>query len=218
MSKTTTTKHPQDEFDLVDPGAGPAGVHRAPRSAWRRATPFLVVMVVCAALAAGTVIAYFELGGTPPTTQAQPSTPATDGAEAPATDDGAEAPAEDPAAEDPAAETPAAEEPTVEPEAPVVEEPADVVDTGTAVRVLNATGRSGVAATAAEVLTDADWSDVVADNFSGTDPASSVVYFKNSDSEAEAREVARLLEITQVLEAPNLVGPVSVVLVGSYGR
>ena len=80
----------------------------------------------------------------------------------------------------------------------------------------NATNRSGVAAGAAKTLTDAGWTDVVADNYTGTAPSGPLVYFKDEGSEAAAREVAQLLGIDEVVAAPNLVGPVSVVLAGSF--
>ena len=45
--------YPPDEFDVADPGGAPVGVHRAPRSGWSSAWPFLLVAVVCAAVAWG---------------------------------------------------------------------------------------------------------------------------------------------------------------------
>ena len=216
MSKSTT-KYPEDEFDRVDPDAAPAGAHRAPRSRWSRVVPYLVVVAVSAALAVGLVYYYSQspnsqlnAGSTPSVSASSEPTDGTDGDTEEVT--GAETP-----------DTAEPAEPTTEPEIPVepetpVEPPVAAVDTTTAVRVLNATGRQGVAAGAAETLTDAGWTDVVADNYTGTRPSSSLVYFKDSDSEAEAREVAQLLGITEVIEAPNLVGPVSVVLVGSFSN
>lgn len=210
MSKSTT-KYPEDEFDLLDPTDVPSGVHRAPRSVWSRLAPFVVVVAVCAVLGVGTVYYLAQSPSSPlnagatPSTSTAPADP-TDGATDVATPDPT-----DPATPEAPVEPPAEPEVPVEPETPVV-------DTSTAVRVLNATGRSGVAAGAAGTLTDAGWSDVVADNFTGTRPTSSLVYFKSSESEAAAREVAQLLGITDVVEAPKLVGPVSVILAGSFGR
>ena len=45
--------YPPDEFDVAVPGGAPVGVHRAPRSGWSSAWPFLLVAVVCAAVAWG---------------------------------------------------------------------------------------------------------------------------------------------------------------------
>ena len=214
MSKSTT-KYPEDEFDRLAPDAVPSGAHRAPRSRWSRFAPFLVVVMVSAALAIGAVYYYYARSPAAPVT-ADPtpsvSAPAdpTDGTDP---DTEAVTDGESPDAAEP--EAPAEPEASAEPEE-TVEPPAATVDTTTPVRVLNATTRSGVAAGAANTLTAAGWTDVVADNYTGTKPSNSLVYFKNAESEASAREVAQLLGITEVLEAPNLVGPVSVVLSGSF--
>lgn len=45
--------YPPDEFDVAVPGGAPVGVHRAPRSGWSSAWPFILVAVVCAAVAWG---------------------------------------------------------------------------------------------------------------------------------------------------------------------
>lgn len=214
MSKSTT-KYPEDEFDRVDPDAAPAGAHRAPRSRWSRSAPYLIVVACSAALAVGLVYYLAQSptsqlnAGPAPAPSVSASSEPTEGTEPDAEEVTG---VETPDATDPAEPTP---EPTTEPTTPV-EPPAAAVDTATAVRVLNGTGRQGVAAGAAEILAGEGWTDVVADNYTGTRPSSSLVYFKDSDSEAEAREVAQLLGITEVIEAPNLVGPVSVVLVGSF--
>ena len=214
MSKSTT-KYPEDEFDRLDPDAAPAGVHRAPQSRWSRLAPFLVVVVVSAALAVG-VIYYLaqsptsrlNAGATPTASAPADPTPDVDSDEV--TD------VETPEAPDTTeSDEPVEPEVPVEPETPV-EPPPAVVDTTLPVRVLNATNRSGVAAGAAQKLGAAGWTDVVADNFTGNTPSTSLVYFKDADSEASAREIAGLLGITEVVEASNLVGPVSVVLAGSF--
>lgn len=215
MSKSTT-KYPEDEFDRLDPDAAPAGVHRAPRSRWSRVAPYLIVVAVSAALAVGLVYYYSQS----PTSRLNATPSPTPAASAPAEPtDGTEADADE-VTEEETADPEVPVEPTdevTEPEAPAAP-PVVAADKATAVRVLNATNRQGVAAGAAETLTEAGWSDVVADNFSGAAPSTSLVYFKSSESEAEAREVAQLLGITEVIEAPKLVGPVSVVLVGSFSN
>ncbi|WP_125776247.1 LytR C-terminal domain-containing protein [Antribacter gilvus] len=47
--------YPPDEFDVAVPGGAPVGVHRAPRSGWSSAWPFLLVAVVCAVVAWGVI-------------------------------------------------------------------------------------------------------------------------------------------------------------------
>lgn len=211
MSKPTA-KYPEDEFDRLDPDAAPAGAHRAPRSGWSRSVPYLIVVVVSAALAVGLVY-YFSQSPTSPLNAG--ATPSASGEPTESTESDAEevTDGDTPDAAEPT--EPTAPETSAEPETPAAS-PAAVVDTTMAVRVLNATNRQGVAAGAAETLADAGWTDVVADNYTGTQPSSSLVYYKDADSEAEAREVAKLLGITEVVVAPNLVGPVSAVLAGSF--
>ena len=182
--------------------------------------PFLVVIAVSAALAVAAVYYVSQSptsplnAGATPTASAPADPDATDAA------DGTDGSADAGDGEVTDVETPDATEPTepapdedpAAPETPL----APVVDTSTAVRVLNATNRSGVAAGAAKTLTDAGWTEVVADNYTGTTPSTSLVYYKDASSEAAAREVAQLLGITEVVGAPSLVGPVSVVLAGSF--
>ena len=206
MSKRNS-KYPADEFDAVTGDDVPAGVHRAPHSRWSRVWPYLAVAVVCSLLAVGVVYyVYYAKDDAPPVATA--TDPATTAPDATAT--------ETPAAETPAAETPV--EPTAEPTVdPTTEPAAEPADTDTAVRVLNGTGRNGVAAGAASDLEDEGWTDITAATYEGAALDDSVVYFKTSEFEAEATEVARILGITDVLEAPSLVGPVSAVLAGDFG-
>lgn len=215
------SKYPEDEFDRTDGLGLPAGVHRTPRSAWSKIAPFLVVVVLCAALA---VAAVYVLSRTPgsPLDQSSASPSASAPAEEPAAEDpaaedpAAEDPAaEDPAAEDPAAQDPAAEDPEADPETPAEPE-APVADTSVAVRVLNATGRSGAAAGAADTLSGAGWSDVSADNYTGDRLNASVVWYQSEELADEAQAVADLLGIpaSQVTLVPELRGPLSVILAG----
>jgi hypothetical protein len=202
-----SSKYPPDEFDAVTGDGLPAGVHRAPRSRWSRVWPYLAVIFGCSLLAVGVVYYVYYADDAPPT--ATPTVEATIPPDAAAT--------EPPVEEVPAPETPV--EPTDEPTAdPTTEPAAEPADTDTAVRVLNGTGRNGVAAGAASDLEDEGWTDITAATYEGTPLDDSVVYFKTAESEAEAIEVARILGISDVLEAPSLVGPVSAVLAGDFGR
>ena len=208
MSKKTS-RYPADEFDAVTGDDVPAGVHRAPQSRWSRTWPYLAVMVGCSLLAVGAVyVVYYADDERPPVTAGPTTAPDAAATEDPA----AETPATDVPVEPPA-ETPV--EPTVDPTTEPAVEPADV---DTAVRVLNGTGRSGVAAGAAGDLEDEGWTDITAATYEGNPVDDSVVYFKSAAFEAEATEVARILGISDVLEAPSLVGPVSAVLAGDFGR
>lgn len=207
------SKYPEDEFDRIDELGLPAGVHRTPGSAWSKIAPFVVVVVLCAALA---VAAVYVLARTPGSPLDQSS--ATPSATAEVTEDPA-AEATDPAAEDTDAaadpEAPADPE-TPEPETPVEPE-APVADTSVAVRVLNGTGRAGAAATAADTLTSAGWTDVSADNYTGDRLNASVVWYQTEDLADEAQALAGLLGIPaeQVSLVPELRGPLSVIIAGS---
>ncbi|MEP7764524.1 LytR C-terminal domain-containing protein [Sanguibacter sp. 25GB23B1] len=206
MSKRSS-KYPPDEFDAATGDGVPAGVHRAPRSRWSRVWPYLAVVFTCSLLAVGVVYYVYYVDDAPPS--ATPTTGATTAPDATAT--------EPPADEVPVPETPVepTEEPTVDPTTEPAAEPAD---TDTPVRVLNGTGRNGVAAGAAGDLEDEGWTDLTAATYEGAALDNSVVYFKTAEFEAEATEVARILGISNVFEAPSLVGPVSAVLIGDFGR
>lgn len=71
--------YPPDEFDVRGPDDAPVGVHRAPRSGWSAAWPFLLVAVVCAGIAVGAVSLLSRDPGSPSvaaepeTTQSAPS-------------------------------------------------------------------------------------------------------------------------------------------------
>ena len=201
------SKYPEDEFDQIDELGLPAGVHRTPRSAWSKIAPFAVVVVLCAALAVAAVYVMARTPGSPldaATSTPSASADAGEGEADPGAGEGespveGEAPVEEPAPEEPA-----------EPEAPVV-------DTAVAVRVLNGTGQSGVAATAADALTASGWSDVSADNYTGAPLNATVVWYQSEDLADEALAVAAVLEIPaeQVTLVPELRGPLSVILAGS---
>lgn len=56
-------RYPPDEFDVAVPGGAPVGVHRAPRSGWSSAWPFLLVALVCAGVAWGGITLLSGGGG-----------------------------------------------------------------------------------------------------------------------------------------------------------
>ncbi|MEV0950542.1 hypothetical protein [Promicromonospora sp. NPDC050249] len=76
--------YPPDEFDVAVPGGAPVGVHRAPRSGWSSAWPFLLVAVVCAAVAWGGITLLSGGGDDPAEAQggASPSVSASGSASA----------------------------------------------------------------------------------------------------------------------------------------
>ncbi|MGV8967122.1 MAG: LytR C-terminal domain-containing protein [Cellulomonas sp.] len=188
--------YPPDEFDTVERGSVPRGVHRATRSTWRRVWPFLLVIVLFPAIAYGAVSYWSgERNGTPAASSSSA---------------GAVVPQETPA------ETPA-ETPVETPAETPVETPAVTIapaDLTTPVVVFNATTTGGLAAGAALVLTDAGWTDVTTDNFVGTETTSSVL-FASAELATTAQAAADKLGIATVA-LDDTVTDIQVILAKDY--
>lgn len=209
--------YPNDEFDTELDDSHALGIHHAPRSTWSKVWPFLVVIVVCAALAAA-LVTWFTLHGrpgsagtTPPATTAAPSVTPTESDEPTSADPTTT----DEASDEPTTEEPTTEEPTTE--EPTTEEPTTPeLDRSTAIRVLNATRTQGLAAARVSTLKGAGWTNVVGDNFpAGSNaPATSSVWYRSVDLEDEAKQIAKDLGLANVTLVESLRGDVSVVLVG----
>lgn len=88
--------YPPDEFDVAVPGGAPVGVHRAPRSGWSSAWPFLLVAVVCAAVAWGGIT--LLSGGDDPAEASGNGSPSTS-ASAPASPSASPSPSTSPSTE-----------------------------------------------------------------------------------------------------------------------
>lgn len=187
--------YPEDEFDAISPDA-PTGVHRAPRSAWSRWWPFVVVLLVVPVLAYGTVTYLSRTGGTPvggaPQGQQEPPP---------------EAPADGGTAEDPTVGE--GEQPPPEPTTPAAE---PVLSTP--VSVLNGARVSGLASRVADELEAAGFTSVSPDNANGDLPDESTVFITSEDLRATADLVATTVGVpTIVVSPPDAGGGVTVVLV-----
>ena len=187
--------YPADEFDAVAPDV-PVGVHRAPRTAWSRWWPYLVVLLVVPVLASGAVTCLLRPGDrrgggdAGPGPQAEQPAPEDPAAEDPATD-GAEAP-------------PETEEPAPSPE-PVL---------STSVRVLNGARVSGLAGRVADELEGAGFTDVTPDNATGSLPSESTVYVASEELRPTAELVASTTGVTAVeVDPAQASGGIVVVLV-----
>ncbi|MCG7287567.1 LytR C-terminal domain-containing protein [Cellulomonas sp. ACRRI] len=184
-------RYPEDEFDAEPAPDAPIGVHRAPRSWWSRWWPFVAVVVLVPAVTVGLVVWASSWDGRLPgfgdSTEPAAAAPETS------------APAE--GTEDPATEDPAAEQPPATEEPPVVEEPAPTADLTTAVRVLNASGRSGLAGGAASDLEDAGFTSVEAGNGNAGGLQQSTVFYASADLAPTAQQVADTLGIANVVES-----------------
>ena len=182
--------YPADEFDDVEPGAGPRGAHRTIRSRWTRAWPFAVVIVLFPALAYGAVTYWSSERGAEQ--------------EAPAATAPTETPAQTPA--DPPEQA-----------APTTPEPAATPDLATPVVVFNSTSRSGLAGSAAEVLTAAGWESATSANYTGETLESSTVVYGSAELEVTARAAADALGITTIVLAEvDTVTGLEIVLESDY--
>lgn len=184
--------YPEDEFDAISPDA-PTGVHRAPRSAWSRWWPFVVVLVVVPALAYGAV-AYLSRTGDLPVVGGP-----TQGQDAPAEPD--DEIVDEGAGEEDPAEGEGEATPEVEPTTPAA---APVLTTPVA--VLNGARVGGLAGRVADELEAAGFTAVTPDNATGTLPAQSVVYMASEDLRPTAELVATTVGVPTVEVNPAQAG------------
>lgn len=218
----TEEKYPHDRFDDVDRYTTQQGAHRkefpAPKGAGQLNA---IILAGGAALAVG-IGSYLWLYPTDPLNQAGSEPQET--ASAPVedepqdveeTDEPEEIEEPEPVEEpetiemDEPEESPEPEEPTPE-ETEDTEEPQDDVDYELPVGVYNASNIQGYAASIAQELGGAGFNVPVADNWTGSVPAQTTVYF--SQNEATARAVAAQVGGVAVYE-PSVDG-ILVVLTG----
>jgi hypothetical protein len=146
--------YPPDEFDVAVPGGAPVGVHRAPRSGWSSAWPFLLVAVVCAAVAWGGITLLSGGGDEPADASGTPSSSASA-----------------PVSPSPSASGDASGEPSGEPSGetsePAGEEPSSVTgdpaaaNLAAAIQVLNSGGPTGAAGTTADTIAGAGFTGTI---------------------------------------------------------
>lgn len=206
-----------DEFD--NPPAGPVGVHRGPRSLAVRVVPYIVVLVVAVLLG---FAAWLMFSGSLndirfPWTASQSSQ--TSSASASTSDSSSSATASDSSSASDSTSSSAAassdassSSASSSPSTSTSTTASQTVNKATSVRVINGTGTSGYAATKKAVLTQAGYSNVVADNPTGTLPSASVVWYQNETDKATAENVASTLGISTVSQISNISAPVVVVL------
>lgn len=193
-------RYPKDEFDAV-PEDAPTGVHRAPRSAWHKVVPFVVVAVVVGGIAYGGVtLASSMLDGS--------SASASEGSDSPtathkATPKPTTTQATDDAATGDGTATDGSDDSATTDDA--------AVDRTVSVRVLNGAGIAGLAKRGADTLQADGFSKVVAADYKGAKLSDSTVYYESDKATAE--HVASLLGLTTVEQANGLSAPVTVVLI-----
>lgn len=220
QDKETYDSYEKDVYD--NPPAGPMGVHRGARSAASRAMPYVIVIIV--ALLAGllfwsiysgeinnlkmpwssqessTTANSDESKSSESTSESQSDTKSSDEADASNTDSSADAQQNDDAQSDQNFDQ--TDNAT----------PQQAVNTGTEVRVVNATNITGYAQSKADVLTQAGYTSVSASNPTGNVPSQTVVWYQNETDKATAENVAQTLGISNVQQSDGLVTPIVVVL------
>lgn len=220
QDKETYDSYEKDVYD--NPPAGPMGVHRGARSAASRAMPYVIVIIV--ALLAGllfwsiysgeinnlkmpwssqessTTANSDESKSGESTSESQSDTKSSDEADASNTDSSADAQQNDDAQSDQNSDQ--TDNAT----------PQQTVNTGTEVRVVNATNITGYAQSKADVLTQAGYTSVSASNPTGNVPSQTVVWYQNETDKATAENVAQTLGISNVQQSDGLVTPIVVVL------
>lgn len=220
QDKETYDSYEKDVYD--NPPAGPMGVHRGARSAASGPCPYVIVIIV--ALLAGllfwsiysgeinnlkmpwssqessTTANSDESKSSESTSESQSDTKSSDEADASNTDSSADAQQNDDAQSDQNSDQ--TDNAT----------PQQAVNTGTEVRVVNATNITGYAQSKADVLTQAGYTSVSASNPTGNVPSQTVVWYQNETDKATAENVAQTLGISNVQQSDGLVTPIVVVL------
>lgn len=206
-NRTSYEAYPEDIFD--NPPQGPSGIHRGGRSALSRTVPFIVVIVVAALVG---VLVWSIYSGTLrqmkfPWQSAASSSAVTTSAKSSASGSAATS-----SSATPSSATPSSPSSSASTSSPSTAAPAQGVDKSLAIRVLNATTKSGYAAQKAAVLRTAGYTNVVAASPKGTLPASTVVWYQSNAQKATAQDVATALGISAVQQQTGIAEPIVVIL------
>ncbi|MFR4213455.1 MAG: LytR C-terminal domain-containing protein [Bifidobacterium pseudocatenulatum] len=227
QDKETYDSYEKDVYD--NPPAGPMGVHRGARSAASRAMPYVIVIIV--ALLAGLLFWGVYSGEInnlkmPWSSQESPTTSSaekskSDESKSKSQADSASGNKTDASNADSSTDSQQNDQNTdqnADQNAEQNAEQADnataqqVVNTGTEVRVVNATNITGYAQSKADVLVQAGYTSVSASNPTGNVPSQTVVWYQNETDKATAENVAQTLGISNVQQSDGLVTPIVVVL------
>lgn len=221
QDKETYDSYEKDVYD--NPPAGPMGVHRGARSAASRAMPYVIVIIV--ALLAGLLFWGVYSGEInnlkmPWSSQESPTTSSAEKSKSgesksKSQSDSASASGNKTDASNAGSSTDSQQN---DQNTDQNAEQADnataqqVVNTGTEVRVVNATNITGYAQSKADVLVQAGYTSVSASNPTGNVPSQTVVWYQNETDKATAENVAQTLGISNVQQSDGLVTPIVVVL------
>lgn len=221
QDKETYDSYEKDVYD--NPPAGPMGVHRGARSAASRAMPYVIVIIV--ALLAGLLFWGVYSGEInnlkmPWSSQESPTTSSTEKSKSgesksKSQSDSASASGNKTDASNAGSSTDSqqndqnTDQNTEQTDNATAQQ---VVNTGTEVRVVNATNITGYAQSKADVLVQAGYTSVSASNPTGNVPSQTVVWYQNETDKATAENVAQTLGISNVQQSDGLVTPIVVVL------
>lgn len=194
-------RYPKDEFDTV-PEDAPTGVHRAPRSPWRKAVPFAVVAVVFALLAYGGVTLASNM------LDSNDASASTGSSSKASTSTSAGKATTKSTPKSTATSTKKSSSGT----SSGSDDSADV-DRTLAVKVYNASSINGLAGRGADKVSADGFGTVTAATNKGSKPASSTVYYGSSADKATAQHVASLLGVSDVTQQSGLSAPIVVILV-----
>lgn len=225
QDKETYDSYEKDVYD--NPPAGPMGVHRGARSAASRAMPYVIVIIV--ALLAGLLFWGVYSGEInnlkmPWSSQESPTTSSTEKSKSgesksKSQSDSDSASGNKTDASNAGSSTDSQQnDQNTDQNTDQNAEQADnataqqVVNTGTEVRVVNATNITGYAQSKADVLVQAGYTSVSASNPTGNVPSQTVVWYQNETDRATAENVAQTLGISNVQQSDGLVTPIVVVL------
>lgn len=221
QDKETYDSYEKDVYD--NPPAGPMGVHRGARSAASRAMPYVIVIIV--ALLAGLLFWGVYSGEInnlkmPWSSQESPTTSSTEKSKSGESKSKSQADS-DSASGNKTDASNAGSSTDSQQNDQNADQNADqadnataqqIVNTGTEVRVVNATNITGYAQSKADVLVQAGYTSVSASNPTGNVPSQTVVWYQNETDKATAENVAQTLGISNVQQSDGLVTPIVVVL------
>ena len=219
QDKETYDSYEKDVYD--NPPSGPMGVHRGARSAASRAVPYVIVIIV--ALLAGLLfwgVYSGEINNLKMPWSSQES-PTTSSAEKSKSGESKSKSQSDSASGNKTDASNAGSSTDSQQNDQNTDQNAEqadnataqqVVNTGTEVRVVNATNITGYAQSKADVLVQAGYTSVSASNPTGNVPSQTVVWYQNETDKATAENVAQTLGISNVQQSNGLVTPIVVVL------
>lgn len=225
QDKETYDSYEKDVYD--NPPAGPMGVHRGARSAASRAMPYVIVIIV--ALLAGLLFWGVYSGEinnlkmpwssqeSPTTSSAEKSKSGESKSKSQSDSDSASGNKTDASNAGSSTDSQQNDQNTGQNTDQNAEQTDNataqqVVNTGTEVRVVNATNITGYAQSKADVLVQAGYTSVSASNPTGNVPSQTVVWYQNETDKATAENVAQTLGISNVQQSDGLVTPIVVVL------